>query len=877
MLGTRLLDTPQTEELIKILPEWRGKKKPELLAPAREPDALKAAVENGADAIYLGLNRFNARRQARNFSSEELYDAVKYAHLRGAKIYLAANILLKETELSQAIEMIEESLRAGVDALILQDLGLVKLIGEMFKGVKLHASTQINCHNTQAARWLEEIGFKRVVLARETSIDEARKIKEESGIEIEIFGHGALCFSYSGQCLFSSLVGGRSGNRGLCAQPCRLPYKLAFKKGNTYVKRDLPYEYLLSTRDLWSLPVLPKIIDAEIDAIKLEGRLKSAEYVAIVTSVYRREIDRAAVDPLGYIPLKESIEQLEEAFSRGFSTAYLQGIRGNKMMSYMRPNNRGAFIGRVVFVDNYVRKVGIALRKAISKGDILEFWVSKGGRVTQKVEELYVDGTAVELATEGVRAEVIVEKKRHRICPGDRVHRVFNAILERKAKEAFLKQDGKKLSLHLKIFIRNKEPVEIYILAGGLELYHKSDVVPEVAKTKQLTLEDIHRQMEKLGGTAYELASLEIYLEKGLFISTKKLNQIRREMVDRLDESLLSLKSPRFEKIKKLSDVYSNLRVSRQKLTPVLTVKAGDSKIARAALFSGANIVYVRIPPFDGSGVEALHSSFSEFSELSKEARRRNVTLGVAVPNIVKDSEMGYYLSLLEKNREFFSTVLVDNLGMAAELMRRGFEVIADYHLNVFNSQTLRLLEKYPMRRATLSVELSLPEIKKLIEKSTLPVEVIVHGDVEVMSTEHCVLLALEEEWGKSGCSEGNLEESLEESKGRRFCRNGQPFLIDSKEYWFPVMVDAFCRAHIFNSRTLCALEYAERLYGIGINYFRLELLLLRKEGDVKKIVSAYQKMFTAILKRKNKGQPDFAKEICTQPFTGGHFKRGVL
>ncbi|MEW5897967.1 MAG: peptidase U32 family protein, partial [Bacillota bacterium] len=353
--------------------------KPELLAPAGSWEALVAAVQNGADAVYLGGRSFNARQSAANFDDAELARAIEYAHVRGVKVYVTVNTLVAEEELEQAARFLFFLARAGADAAILQDLGLAALAREVVPELPLHASTQMTVHNSPAVAHLRRLGFQRVILARELHLAEVQRIKEETGAGVEVFIHGALCVCYSGQCLFSSLVGGRSGNRGRCAQPCRLPYTLVDGHGRPLADPGRVGEYLLSPRDLNVSRHLPALIQAGVDAFKIEGRLKRPEYVATVVRVYRQLLDRAAaLGPEKFFVAPEEAKDLAQIFNREFTAGYLFGRQGKLLMSFRRPNNRGVFLGRVRRRENGWLQV--VLEDGLNVGDGLEVWVTEGGR-----------------------------------------------------------------------------------------------------------------------------------------------------------------------------------------------------------------------------------------------------------------------------------------------------------------------------------------------------------------------------------------------------------------------------------------------------------------------------------------------------------------
>lgn len=313
---------------------------PEILAPAGDFQSLIAAVENGADAVYLGGKAFNARAFAGNFDDEEMAKAIEYAHLRNVKIYVTVNILIDNSELKDALSYIKTLYDLGVDGLIVQDLGLSFLISRVLPNFPLHGSTQMTIHNREGAEFLAKMGFKRVVLARETSLEDISLINQDPIIELEIFGHGALCICYSGQCLMSSLIGGRSGNRGRCAQPCRMTYTLVDEKGKNAAEEGIG-EHLLSPRDLNALELLPEICRTGVSSLKFEGRMKRPEYVATVIRIYREALDRYKKNPESFSVWAEEQKELAQIFNRDFTTGYLLNNPGRDLMSYKRPNNRG--------------------------------------------------------------------------------------------------------------------------------------------------------------------------------------------------------------------------------------------------------------------------------------------------------------------------------------------------------------------------------------------------------------------------------------------------------------------------------------------------------------------------------------------------------
>ncbi|MDO5329188.1 MAG: U32 family peptidase [Coriobacteriia bacterium] len=463
-------------------------KKIELLAPAGNMTCLHAAITAGADAVYLGLNHFNARRGADNFTIETLKEACDYAHLRGRKIYLTLNIIVFEREIQQALDLAIDAANAGVDAFIVQDIGLARLIKKYIPDVRLHISTQMNVHNEDGVNLAKDLGADRITLARELSLSQIEDMCKHD-IEIECFAHGALCICYSGQCLMSSMIGGRSANRGTCAQACRLEYSLPGVKDS----------YLLSPKDLCTIDCLEELVDAGVKSLKIEGRMKSPEYVYSVVSVYRKALDN------NYQVTKEDKNKLEEVFSRGFSEAYIKNKRGNEIMSYKRPNNRGVNIGRVNAVDKTLK---IKTKTNLHKGDVLEVWTS-AGRATFVYDNLKLD----------------FKNKEHRsIRVGDRVFRVRNT-------EYTFTDDAHKPK------IKVDAVVDIYLgkkIKLTLNSVCAEGNIVETARTKSITEDEVIKHIDRFGGTDFELNNIQVNLDHNVGLSFSELHHLRQEAVEKL-------------------------------------------------------------------------------------------------------------------------------------------------------------------------------------------------------------------------------------------------------------------------------------------------------------------------------------------------------
>lgn len=494
--------------------------KPELLAPAGSREAFEAAVGAGADAVYLGAGEFNARRNADNFGADDLRAACRDAHLRGRKVYLTANTLVFPDEMDTALSTVASAAEAGVDAAIVQDVGLMQVLRRELPELELHTSTQMNIRDEAGVELAVRLGATRVTLARELTVEQIAALAK-LGVDLECFVHGALCICQSGQCLLSSLIGGRSANRGLCAQPCRLPYKLVDERGKKLADAG---QYLLSPKDLMGIDQLPRLIEAGVASLKIEGRMKSAEYVSTVTGVYRQALDRAWRDRESYQAEQAEKEQLSEAFSRGFSAAFLVGETGNDMMGYKRPNNRGRAVGRV---DGFSKgRVLVNESTALEKGDLLEVW-TKTGRVT------YTVGKGDDVRPGNVRLSI-----KEPVSAGDRIFRVRSARLARACEQRT--EQGMTIPVEMSVRVVIGQPLAVSVRDAAGHGARAEGPVVEPARTKAVTREDVIEHVGRLGGTPFACASWDVELSEGAGIGFSALHRVRKEALEAFENTLLS-------------------------------------------------------------------------------------------------------------------------------------------------------------------------------------------------------------------------------------------------------------------------------------------------------------------------------------------------
>ncbi|MBI5230582.1 MAG: U32 family peptidase [Coriobacteriales bacterium] len=792
--------------------------KPELLAPAGSFEALRAAVANGADAVYLGIDRLNARRGAENFTLDTLAEAAKHAHLAGVRVYLTANVLVLPDEMADALDVVDRAWAAGVDAIIVQDLGLMRVVRESLPDVRIHASTQIGAHNSASIATLAVLGVSRVTLARELSLDEigrASSVAADAGVEVESFAHGALCVCYSGQCLLSSMIGGRSANRGQCAQPCRLPYQLM--SGREPV--EAPGAYLLSPKDLAAIDVLPDLVGTGVGALKIEGRMKSPEYVAVVTATYRAALDRLAEAPGEYSVRQAEHDALAEVFTRGFSTAYLTGERGGDLMSYRRPNNRGVPVGRVV--SGGLGRATIAFDRPVESEDTLEFWTASG-RHAQRAGKLEVDGKERTSVPARHRATIETDAA---LGKGDRVFRVANAALLEAARRTW-RGESAKTGLSFSVTVVEGKPLGVEVCDDKQRSGRAEGPVVERARTKAVTAEEVVEHVGRLGGTDYEPAGWQIDLSPDAGVGFSALHRVRRDAIAAYEASLLGDWQRRRAARPQL-ELLRGLRAERHRVA--IVVACDNLGIARAALNAGADEAHVPASLLDGSPQPGI--------------------VPVA-PRILHDDEVPDLLDSVSGA----TRVVIGNLGALRDLADY-HEVEAHWSLNATNSWTASVLADIGATRVWASPELTGSQVAEVVAASPVPIGLGVWGRQELMLTEHCILT-----------THGPCARRCETCS-----RRGTPHVLrDRKGFEFPVLTDERGRSHIFNSVPLDLTRAVPELLETGISAIRLDVTV---EGAqrVTREVTRWRRMIQAAL-----ADVPFEQEVPSGTVTTGHFFRGV-
>ncbi len=493
----------------------------EVLSPAGDFETLVFAINAGADAIYLGGNLFNARANATNFSDEEIIEAVKYAHLRDVKIYVTVNIIVFQKEVGAFIEYCDFLYKSNVDGLILQDVGLAYYLRQRYNDIEIHISTQVNTHNVETIKLFKELGFDRVVLARELDFEQIALLSSIEGIDTEVFVHGALCISHSGQCLMSYLNGGRSGNRGSCAQICRLPMKL-YKNNEHYITKG---RYLLSPKDVNNSEYIGKYIESGVSSLKIEGRMKSKEYVYKSVSNYRDLLDGKNVN---------NDVDLQKLYSRGFTNGYVNGYDASKLMNYKRPNHQGVEVGRVSFVGSM--HLEVKLTDDIAQGDGLRIISQHDHHL--KTVKLYKDDLLVNKGSKGDTIEFEFTNKG--IRKGDIVVKTKDVLLE-KAINSECSNTSKKLPIDINLVVHHNQNISAVTQIKDKVVITNFEYKPEVATNKPTSLDDIGKSIGKLGNTSFALRSIEINMNENLFVPLSILKKLKNTIVNDVSDSLLNI------------------------------------------------------------------------------------------------------------------------------------------------------------------------------------------------------------------------------------------------------------------------------------------------------------------------------------------------
>ncbi|MBP2046467.1 DUF3656 domain-containing U32 family peptidase [Methanobacterium aggregans] len=894
---------------------------PELLAPAGSMDALRAAVNAGADAVYLAGRRFGARHYAANFGDSELQEALRYAHLNGVKVYVTVNTLIKDFELESVAVYLLWLYEIGVDAVIVQDLGVASLAKSIVPDLEMHASTQMTIHSLDGVKWACEFGFKRVILAREVKIPEIRKILKETGgnIEIEVFGHGALCYSYSGQCLMSSFIGGRSGNRGMCAQPCRKPYQLVRGEMDEHGvpsklrKVNLEDEYLLSTRDLAVYRHLDKLVRSGVHSIKIEGRMRSPEYVAVVVDLYRRALH--ALGDGEWKPSEEDVSNLKLAFNRGFTKGYIMDAGFRSVMGRSKPGNRGLYIGDVVGYKPKSMETIVKMKNSIipEKGDGIVF---KSRNSNDKDYGMVLNEDVNVLGKSG-------KIKKGKLKIGLNIHKPLKEgyklfITRRKSlmdiADDFV-QEGYRNPIPIDVNIQWDEDHAAHLTCnfqvnGIMKSFeYISPFKFEKAIKKPLEPAQIKKQLQKTGGSPFKIKNLDISYPGGLFAPVSKLNQLRRDILARVETELIRSFTPSENDLKNAKTLYNDFKSdlnqnwdvespkkfnkeifsgSFNKKTPLLSVYVDSVESVHAACLAGCKRVYIEpnIPEGTCSRNNSNHEKyFKDVLDVLKKASAICSSYSAELiwkwPNISPENYLNSAVSIINEIRADesldLSGVMIDDLGAAVSLksLFEGLNVYGAMGINLWNHRSAEELSK-TFKTATVSPELSSDEIGDILTNSglkrvNLSFELLVQGNLEVITTEDCL-----------PCLLTKPEKSFENS-GLKKIEGEFLGIEDVKNRVFPVRSDCSLKTHIMNSVELCLLDHIPQIIKMGMDSVAVDARG-KPPGYVEDVTSAYINALELCKNSQNKGNlkknlnmlKRDVKKFSTGGITTGNFIRGV-
>ena len=768
-------------------------KRPEVLAPAGNWDCVRAAVANGADAIYFGLNQFNARMRADNFTREDLGALMPFLHKHGVRGYVTMNVLIFPAEFDQAFEYLDALNTAGVDGVIVQDMGLAHLISQQRKAghwnIELHISTQMTVSSPEAVRLVDELfDPQQIVLSRELSLREIEACAKATTKPIEVFCHGALCVAYSGQCLTSETLGQRSANRGECAQACRMPYKLEVDgRLRDFGER----RYIFSPQDLCALDRVPQMIAAGVHSFKIEGRLKSPEYVAATTRAYRRAVD-AALAGIALKPEKRArdLYAMQMAFSRGFSTGWLDGTDHPLLTHGRFGKKRGALAGRIVRCGEGWVELDSLPAMPISPGDgfVIDAGQDRndeqGGRIWRaQGNRLFFHGKGSRINWNLVR-------------PGDLLWKTADPSLDKHLHGTWCNFErnaastpGQELSIHF----RGRLGTQLTATCRGITVGSGQPLEP--AEKRPLTKESIEAQFGRLGGTEFTLGTCTYTLEENLILPVSILNKMRRELVEKLQQTSENKQfSPEWKGWSRSFPPLSAAKGYR------LSVLCREPEQAYAAAAAGIKRVYLDF------------KNIRQYEEVTKtiKANYPSTKVWIATMRIMKPHETGYfkYITCAEPDG-----VLVRNLGAALWFRNKGIPMIGDFSLNTANPESVGVWKEFGMRFLTISYDLNASQLADLLSCGCGgELELTLHQHIPMFHTEHCVFCTFL-------------------SQGHSFKDCGQPCnhhkvrIMDRTHAMHYLRSDEGCRNTLFNGQAQSAARYVDGMRRYGLNRFRIELL----------------------------------------------------
>ncbi len=795
-----------------------SKKKIELLSPAGDMLSLKGAVNNGCDAVYLGGKNFNARSSASNFTDSEIEEAVEYCELRGVKVFLVVNILYKEVELESLYKFLNKMYEAGVDSFIVQDIGVGMFIKNNFRKVKVHASTQLNAHSLKDVLYLQSLGFDRVILAREVPLKEIKLIKEKVNIEIEIFAHGALCISHSGQCLMSSFIGDRSGNRGKCAGTCRLNFDFTNSDGEV-----IKSGHLLSAKDLMTLDIMKELHDIGIDSIKLEGRMKNYEYVSLVTKLYREQINclRGLKD--------EDKKQITQIFNRGgeLSSGFLKE-NFEDLMSIETPKSTGLCIGYVRHYSRAQNICTIKLEDKVVAGDGIEVWTEEKPHV----------GCGINKG--GERGEDITVVLKGNIKKDDKVYKSYDKELNDILKNSY--KGNRQQEVECKVEGKIGETLKVVAIFMDKEIEVVSESKVDVAVNSPLEVEKILEKLGKTGNTPFKFNFISVEIDENIYFSIKELNNLKRELVEKLEREIMDnlKREPVDVKYKEIDNEYVDEKY--------ITVQISSYDKVDDVVSSGVHRIYFEYYKGMEKGLE----------DSVRKSKKAGIEFFISLPKISTtrvEDELEKFIEGIEERG-----IMVDGFCIATYgqkyLVPKKYKICHDYNFNVYNNLSNKFLNKKENKfTVNLSVELSIEELRKISNKHT---EVVIHGKLPMMINRQCPV----------GSYVGDKKGKHCKVKGHK----DNYYLVDRKEEKF--LVKCYCDdcyVHIMQNEYLFTLNKFDDVRSLKSKYFKI---VITDETDIEELIMCYKNILE---NRRDDNHKKVVEKYKGLGITFGHMYKGVL
>jgi U32 family peptidase len=813
---------------------------PELLAPAGDWACVNAAVENGADAIYFGLEHFNARMRAENFTAADLPKLIHFLHQRGVKGYVTLNTLIFTEELAAAEQYLRAIIAAGVDAAIVQDVGLCRLIRHLSPDFPIHASTQMTITSAAGVEFARNLGCQLVVLARECSLKEIQKIQQQLGAQetslpLEVFVHGALCVAYSGQCLTSEALGGRSANRGECAQACRMPYEL--------IVDDQPLElgdrqYLLSPQDLAGWEILPELVKTGVSCLKIEGRLKAPEYVANVTRVYRQALDRLLADAQNLVPQSttahspdEDRYSLEMSFSRGLHTGWFQGVDNQQLVHAQFAKKRGVYLGQVTRVSK--TEVTVKLQAPLKPGDGIVFDPKDPDRKEVGGRVYTVQNRGQEAALTFGHRDIDLRA----ISGGDRLWKTSDPELERRVRQSFAGETPQfRRPIDLEIY--GEMGQSLRVVARDRHQGHQAQVESQMpliaARDRPLTAQSLQEQFARLGNTPFRLGTLTCHLQGDLLLPVSELNRLRRELVERLEAARTQSQQWQLQE-----------QHSYQDLMPQVVDSQALNSEGKAQRSPSELIVLIRnlahLEPVLQAGVQILYCEFEDprrYAEAVSLTRQLqpNAQVWVAPPRITKPGEFWILEQVKACHADGYLVRNYDHLKFFGGDSSQS--CIGDFSLNIANPITASHFKQLGLRRLTASYDLNIQQLAALLKACPAQwFEVTIHQHMPMFHMEHCVFCAF-------------LSQGKDYRDCGRPCEQHQVKLRLYPDYSktshssveHVLQADAGCRNTVFNGTAQTGAEYVQLLQQLGIQHFRVEFVN-ESIQQVEQTLYAYQQL----------------------------------